>query len=77
MMKQTCGKGSQHVIIMIHEYDKGYMRKPSDIVKCRLLHGKNEKSIADETVQGCTSFSCFGPIVSTWHADTSSRFAGN
>ena len=77
MMKQTCGKGSQHVIIMIHEYDKGYMRKPSDIVKCRFLHGKNEKLIADETVQGCTSFSCFGPIVSTWHADTSPRFAGS
>jgi len=50
-----------------------------DIVERRLLHGKNEELIlvADDTVQGCTSFSCFGPIVSTWHADTSSRFAGN
>ncbi len=48
-----------------------------DIVERRLLHGKNEELIlvADDTVQGCTSFSCFGPIVSTWHAYP--RFSGS
>jgi len=34
------------------------MRKPSDIVECRLLHGKNEELIvADEAVQGCVLLS--------------------